>query len=101
MNMQGLMAQAQKMQRDLKKAQEELAKEEFTVSKSGAVTVILFGNRKVKEIKIDKDALDVENKEMIEEALALAIDEAQENIAQAESDINEKITGRAGGFGGF
>jgi nucleoid-associated protein EbfC len=101
MNMQGLMAQEQKMQRELKKAQEELAKEEFTVSKSGAVTLTLYGNRKVKEIKIEKDAFDIENKELLEEMISIAIQEVLDNISQAENDINERITGRSGGLGGF
>ena len=99
MNMQQMMAQAQKMQRELKKAQAELAQKEFVVSKGGAVTVTLLGNREVKSINIDKDAFDPENKEMVEELIALAINEALEQIEEELEKINERITGQRGGFG--
>ena len=101
MNMQQMMAQAQKMQRELRKAMAALAEQEFKSSKGGLVTVTMFGNKKIKSIEIDKDAFDPENKEMIEESIALAINELQEEIAKAEEEINERITGSRGGLGGF
>ncbi|MDD4153847.1 MAG: YbaB/EbfC family nucleoid-associated protein [Bacilli bacterium] len=101
MNMQNLLAQAQKMQRDLKKAHEDLAQEEFLVSKGGAVTVIFYGDRRIKTINIDNDALDPENKDMVEEMLRLAVNEALENIKAAEDEINVRITGRVEGMMGF
>ena len=58
MNMQQMMAQAQKMQRELKKAMAALAEKEFVVSKGGAVTVTVLGNKEVKSIEIDKDEFD-------------------------------------------
>ena len=97
--MQQMMAQAQKMQRELKKAQAELAKKEFVVSKGGAVTVKLLGSREILEVNIDKDAFDPDNKEMVEELIPLAINEALSQIAEEEEAINERITGQAGGFG--
>ena len=45
MNMQQMMAQAQKIQRELKKAQAELAQKEFKISKGGAVTVVVRGSK--------------------------------------------------------
>ena len=59
MNMQQMMAQAQKMQRELRKAMAALAEKEFVVSKGGAVTVTMMGNKEVKSIVIDKDRLGV------------------------------------------
>jgi DNA-binding protein YbaB len=50
MNMQQMMAQAQKMQRELRKAQAELAAKEFKVTKGGAVTVTVLGNKEIKAI---------------------------------------------------
>ena len=44
MNMQQMMIQAQKMQRELKKAMDALAQQEFSVNKSGAVTVTMYGD---------------------------------------------------------
>ena len=99
MNMQQMMAQAQKMQRELKKAQAELAQKEFIVSKGGAVTVVVYGNKQIKAVEIDKDAFTEDNKEMIEELIPMAINEALAQIAEEEEAINERITGQPGGFG--
>ena len=99
MNMQQMMAQAQRMQRELRKAQAELAQKEFKVAKGGAVTVIVLGNKEIKSIDIDNDAFDPENKEMIQDMIALAINELFEQINVAEEEINERITGSARGFG--
>ena len=99
MNMQQMMAQAQKMQRELKKAMAALAEKEFVVSKGGAVTVTVLGNKEVKSIEIDKDAFDEENREMVQDMIALAINEAIAQIDEEAEAINERITGQPGGFG--
>ena len=99
MNMQQMMAQAQKMQRELKKAQAELAQKEFVISKGGAVTVTVLGSKEVKSIEIDKDAFDEDNREMIQDMIALAINEAITQIEEEAEEINERITGQPGGFG--
>ena len=99
MNMQQMMAQAQKMQRELKKAMAALAEKEFVVSKGGAVTVTVLGNKEVKSIEIDKDAFDEDNREMVQDMIALAINEAIAQIDEEAEAINERITGQPGGFG--
>ena len=99
MNMQQMMAQAQKMQRELKKAMAALAEKEFVVSKGGAVTVTVLGNKEIKSIEIDKDAFDEDNREMIQDMIALAINEAIAQIEEEAEEINERITGQPGGFG--
>ena len=99
MNMQQMMAQAQKMQRELRKAQAELAQKEFKVAKGGAVTVTVLGNKEIKAIEIDEDAFNPENKEMIQDMIALAINEAMAQIDEESEAINERITGQPGGFG--
>ena len=99
MNMQQMIMQAQKMQRELKKAKDELAKQEFTVTKGGAVTVKMMGNKTIESISIDEDAFDKENKEMVEDLLTLALNELYAQVEEAESKIEQKITGKAGGFG--
>ena len=99
MNMQQMLMQAQKMQRELAKAQAQLAEKEFAVSKGGAVTVVLKGDKTIVSISIDEDAFDKDNKEMVEEMIVLAINEAQEKIDEESEAINEKITGRPGGLG--
>ena len=101
MNMQQMMIQAQKMQRELKKAMEELAKQEFSVNKSGAVTVTMMGDGSVKSIDIDDDAFEKENKEMIQDLIVLGIKELSEKVEAEKEKINERITGSRGGLGGF
>ena len=99
MNMQQMIAQAQKMQRELKKAMAELAQKEFVISKGGAVKVTVMGNKEVKAIEIDKDAFDEDNREMVQDMIALAINEALTQIEEEAEEINERITGQPGGFG--
>lgn len=98
MNMQQMMVQAQKMQRELKKALAALAEKEYVVTKGGAVTVVVLGSKEVKSIKIEADAFDADNKEMIEDMIALALNEAMVQIKEEAESINERITGQTGGF---
>ena len=98
MNMQQMLMQAQKMQRELQKAQNELKEKSFTISKGGAITVVVKGDRSILSIRIDEDAFEKENKEMIEEMIAMAINEAIQQIDKESEEINEKITGRSGGL---
>ena len=99
MNMQQMIQQAQKMKRELEKAQKALQEQEFTLSKGGAVTVTLYGSKKVKSIEVDQDAFEADNKDMIQDMIALAINELIDQINKAEEEINEKITGTSAGFG--
>ena len=101
MNMQQMMAQAQRMQRELRKAMEALAEKEFVSNKGGLVTVVMLGNKRVKSVTFADEALDAENKEMLEASLVLAINELQQQILDEEAAINERITGNPGGFAGL
>ena len=96
-----MMIQAQKMQRELKKALDELAKQEFTVNKSGAVTITMMGDGSLKSVEIDDDAFEKENKEMIQDLIVIGVQELAEKIETARADVNERITGSRSGFGGF
>ena len=97
--MQQMLANAKRMERELKKSHEELATKEFVVKKAGIIEVTIMGDKKVKSIKIDKDALSADNEEMVEETLAMAINEAYDKV-QAEADaIEERVTGQRGVLG--
>ena len=96
--MQQMLMNAQRMQRELEKARAALALTEFKASKAGMVELTMMGDRTIKEIKIDKDALDPENAEDLEEAIRLALNEALEKINEASDEIEEKVTGRTGLF---
>ena len=98
MNMQQMLIQAQKMQREMQKKQAELEAQEFTISKGGAVTVVVKGDKSVKSISIDKDAMDPDNKEMVEELIALAINEAIDQINAKEAEISSSMSGGMGGL---
>ncbi|MCQ2792971.1 MAG: YbaB/EbfC family nucleoid-associated protein [Bacilli bacterium] len=98
MNMQQMIIQAQKMQRELQKAQNALKEKEFSVSKGGLVTVVVKGDKSIVSINIDKDAMSSDMKEMVEESIALAINEAVAQIEKESEEINEQITGRSGGM---
>ncbi len=98
MNMQQMLMQAQKMQRELKKAQDALKEKSFSVSKGGMVTIVMKGDRSLVSLDIDKDALNEESKEMVQDAIVLAINEALTQIEKESEAINEQITGRAGGL---
>lgn len=98
MNMQQMIIQAQKMQREMQKKQAALEAEEFTISKGGAVTVVVMGDKSIKSVSIDKDALDPENKEMIEEMIVMAINEAIEQIKAREEEISASVSGGMGGL---
>lgn len=96
MNMQQMIIQAQKMQRELQKAQAELAKQEFTVTKAGLVTVKVLGSKEIISINIEEDGFDKDNKEMIEELIASALNEIFKQIDEANEEINDRITGKGG-----
>ncbi|SRR5574344_275535 len=99
MNMQQMMMQAQKLQRELNKAMAELETKEFTLTKGGAITITLLGSHEVKSIQIKEDFINTDNKEMIEDLIVLTINEIIQMIETARGDINEKITGRRTGLG--
>jgi len=97
--MQTLMQQAQKMQRELQKAQAEFAKKAFTGTNGGAVTVTLLGSREVTKVDIDEVMLTKDDKDMLEEMIKNAVNDALGKISKAEIEVNQRITGRSGGLG--
>ena len=94
--MQQMIMQAQRMQREMKKAQDALEQKEFVVEKGGMVKMTVLGNRTVKSVEIDKDALDPENADLLCETIAMAVNEAMEEIQKESDAIQEKITGQSG-----
>ncbi|MDD5884934.1 MAG: YbaB/EbfC family nucleoid-associated protein [Erysipelotrichaceae bacterium] len=97
--MQQMLMQAQRMQRELQKAHEALEQQEFVVEKAGLVKVTLTGDRKIKSLEITPDALNADDAEMIQDTIMAAVNEALEQIQAANDKIDEEITGRKGGMG--
>ena len=96
-----MMKQAQEMQANMQKAQEELANMEVTGQAGGGmVTVVMTGRHDVKRVTID-DSLMGDDKEMLEDLLAAAVNDA---VRQVESTSAEKMSGMTAGLnlpGGF
>ena len=91
----GMMKQAQKMQENMQKAQEELAEMEVTgKAGGGVVSVIMNGRHDVKRVSID-DSLLTEDKDMLEDLVAAAVNDA---VQQVEKTSQEKMSGMMGGM---
>ena len=87
MNMQALMQQAQKMQKDLKKKQGEIETMEFEGT-SEWVTIILSGKKELKKINIKKGSLDEEDVEMLEDMIQIAFKDA---VSKVDKAYDEKL----------
>ena len=86
MNMQNLMAQAQRMQRDINQKKEELEKMEF-VGKSEWVTMTFNGERMIKSVKIIKEGpIEDEDKDILEDMIQIAVNDAFIQINKAMND---------------
>lgn len=97
MNINALMQQAQKMQKEMQKKQRELEEKLFKVeSAGGAIKVSIYGNRTIEKIDIDKDAIDPDDKEMLEDMLKIAINEAIELIDEEQEKIQQKMASSMG-----
>ena len=92
----GLMKQAQQMQDDMKRAQEELAQTEVEgASGAGLVKIVMTCRHDVKRVSID-DSLLGEDKDMLEDLIAAAVNDA---VRRVEATTQAKLSGIAGGMG--
>ncbi len=93
--MNQLMKQAQQMQADMQKAQEDLANMEVNGQAGGGmVTVVMTGRHDVKRVNID-DSLMSDDKEMLEDLLAAAVNDA---VRQIEKTSQERMSGMTAGM---
>lgn len=79
--------QAKKMQRDIEKSQKELENREY-VGKSQLVSATMGGNNKLLSIKIEMDDISLDDKEMLEDMILIAVNDA---ISKMEKDKEEKF----------
>ncbi|MEA5060403.1 MAG: YbaB/EbfC family nucleoid-associated protein [Clostridia bacterium] len=97
MNMQQLMKQAQQMQQNMAKMQEELAEREFTASSGGgAVKATVTGGKLLKAVEIDPGCMDSDDVEMLQDMILAAVNEALRAADQTVSAEMGKLTGGAG-----
>ncbi|WP_428241642.1 YbaB/EbfC family nucleoid-associated protein [Gynuella sp.] len=91
-NMGNLMKQAQKMQEQMQKAQEELANAEVTgEAGAGLVKVVMTGRHDVKKVELDQSLMS-EDKELIEDLLAAAVNDAVRKIEENSRDQMSSMT---------
>lgn len=100
-NMNNLMKQAQRMQRQMEETTKELEEKEITASAGGgAVSVTVSGKKEVTKVKIDPEAVDTDDIEMLEDMIMAATNEALRQIEELSQESMAKITGGLGGLGG-
>lgn len=98
-NMQQLMRQAQKLQEQMAKTQEDLDSREFTAQAGGGmVTVVVTGKREVKSIDIKPECVDPEDVEMLQDLVLAATNEALRSAEEAREAEMSKLTPGMGGM---
>ncbi|HZE06204.1 MAG TPA: YbaB/EbfC family nucleoid-associated protein [Solirubrobacteraceae bacterium] len=101
-NMQQLLKQAQKMQEDTLAAQESLKDEVVDASAGGGmVSVKVSGDLEVKEIRIDPQAVDPDDVELLQDMVLAAVNEGLRAAQELAASKMNNIAGGLGGAGGF
>ena len=101
-NMNNLMKQAQRMQRQMEENQKELEEKEFTAKAGGgAVEVTVTGKKEITKIKLSEEVVDPEDIEMLEDLVMAATNEALRMAEEASAEAMNKMTGGLGLGGGF
>ena len=105
-NMQKQLKQLQAMQAEMEQKQAELEKKELTTTAGGgAIEVTMNGKKQITNLKIDKDVVDPDDVEMLQDLVMAAVNEAIRQIEDLEETEMNSITGglgaMGGGFGGF
>ena len=102
MNQAAMIKQAQKMQQDLMKMQEDLEAQTYTAAAGGGVVkATVSGKREVMEIVIDPEAVDPDDVEMLQDMVVAAVNEALRQAEDASAQSMSRITGNLGGLGGL
>ena len=97
-NMNNLMKQAQKMQRQMEEASKALEEEEVTATAGGgAVEVTVSGKKEVTKIKLSEEVVDPDDIEMLEDLIVAATNEALRAMDEKAQSSMARITGGMGG----
>ncbi|MBQ4055422.1 MAG: YbaB/EbfC family nucleoid-associated protein [Clostridia bacterium] len=96
-NMQGLMRQAQKMQEDMAQAKDELAAKEYEIKAGGGmVTLIINGEKEIKNLEIAPEIVDPDDIETLSDILTAAFNEAVKRVDADAEEVMGQITGGMG-----
>ena len=101
-NQANMMRQAQKMQQEFMKMQQELESTDFEFTAGGgAVKAVITGTREFKEITIDPEVVDPEDVEMLQDLILTAVNGALKAADDKTSESMAKLQGGLGGFPGM
>ncbi|NLY48218.1 MAG: YbaB/EbfC family nucleoid-associated protein [Clostridiales bacterium] len=101
-NMNNLMKQAQRLQRQMEEKTKELEEKTWEAAAGGgAVKVTVSGKKEIVSVKISKDVVDPDDVEMLEDLIVAATNEALRLMEQESSKMMSEITGGLSGLGGF
>ncbi len=93
-NMNNMIKQAQKMQQNMLKMQEEMEQAEFEASSGGgAVTVKMSGKKELSAVSIKPEAVDPDDVEMLEDLILTAVNDVIKKVDAANADKMSSITG--------
>ena len=97
-NMNNLMKQAQRMQRQMEESQKELETKEITAKAGGgAVEVTVTGKKEITKVKLSEEVVDPDDIEMLEDLVVAAANEALRMAEEANTEMMGKMTGGLGG----
>lgn len=101
-NMSTLMKQAQRMQRQMEDGQKEVEDKEFSAKAGGgAVEVVVNGKKEIIKVILDKEVVDPDDVEMLEDLIMAATNEALRTAEEATEELMTKMSGGMGMPGGF
>ena len=97
-NMNNLMKQAQRMQRQMEESQKALEEKEFTATAGGgAVEITMTGKKEITKVKLSHEVVDPDDIEMLEDLVMAAANEAIRKVEEETQESMSKITGGLGG----
>ena len=100
-NMNNLMKQAQRKQRQMEETTKELEEKEYSASAGGgAVTVTVSGKKEVLSVKLAEEVVDPDDIEMLQDLIVAATNEALRKMEEESQAAMSKLTGGLGGLGG-
>ena len=101
-NMNNLMKQAQRMQRQMEESQKELETKEYTAAAGGgAVEITVSGKKEITKVKLSQEVVDPDDVEMLEDLIMAAANQALRQMEEETAATMAKLTGGMGGLGGM
>ena len=93
-NMNSMLRQAQKMQQDMMKAQEELESKTYEAAAGGGVvTAVVSGKKELTQVTIDPEAVDPDDVEMLQDLIVAAVNEAMRKATEDAASSMSRLTG--------